>query len=192
MRRRIQMRPIMLEHPEASREVAVFLNRGVDLGFEELRISGPWHQLVADRVTQVEHPRLSSGNAFKDRIAVRVLKEECGKSSKANNKNAGAAKGSHLSPQFICGIVADRAHLITAAEFPASRRSRPCAGVPDTPGPRAVKRPAGHSSAISSSSTPDSCAFRPRLPAGAVSRRRAGPPRGFFPYGRAGPGRDLV
>src|SRR6266481_8093866 len=134
MRRRIQMRPIVLQHPEASREVAVFLDRGIDLGFKELRISGPWHQLVVDRVTQVEHPRLPRRNAFKDRIMERVLEEECGKSSKANDENAGAAKESHLSPQFICGTIGACALVVTAAEFPASQRSRPCAGVPDIPG----------------------------------------------------------
>src|SRR6266513_1739693 len=75
MCRRIQMRPIVLQHPEAPREVAVFLNAGVDLGLEELFISRPRHQLVANRVAQVEHPRLSGGNAFEHRMVVRVLRQ---------------------------------------------------------------------------------------------------------------------
>src|SRR6266852_4472847 len=143
---RIQMRSVMLQHPQAACEVAVFLNARVDLGFEEFFVSRPRHQLIVDRVTQVEQTRLPGANAFKHRIVVHVLRKERSEDSKTNDKNTGAANRSHLSPQSTLrqrlsgdsklthGTVTVRARGIKAEEFPASRQSRPCAGFPDTPG----------------------------------------------------------
>src|SRR5260370_27542343 len=100
MRRSVQMRSIMFEHPEAPREITVLFDGGIHLGFEKLCVSGPGHQLVADRVTQVDHPGLPGRHAFEHRPMTFVLEEECGKDCKTNDNNTRAANGSHLSPQF--------------------------------------------------------------------------------------------
>src|SRR5882757_11421531 len=127
MRRRIQMRAIVLQHPEAAREVAVFLDAGVDLGLKEFFIPGPRHQFVVDRVAQVEHPGLPGRNSLKHRIVAHILYEERGKGSQANDKETGAANDSHLSPQFnfrqTALRVTDQGNGISGvATIPAMRR----------------------------------------------------------------------
>jgi hypothetical protein len=56
------MRPVVLQHPEASGEVAVFLDARVYLRFENSSIAGPSHQRVVDRVAEIQHPRFSGSN----------------------------------------------------------------------------------------------------------------------------------
>ncbi len=53
MNRRIQMRSVMLQHPETSREVAVLFDAGIIFGLEPPFIAGPRHQFVADGVGEV-------------------------------------------------------------------------------------------------------------------------------------------
>src|SRR5260370_21008241 len=100
MRRRIEMRPVVFEHPEAASKVAVFLDACVDLRFKNPLVSRPGHKFVVDRVAQVEHACLSRRNTLKHRIVVHILYEERGKGSQTNDKETGAANESHLSPQF--------------------------------------------------------------------------------------------
>src|SRR5437016_1441923 len=73
---------IVLQHPEAPREVAVLLDRRIHLGFEKLFIPRPGHKLVINRVAQVQNTRLPGGDSLKHRIVVRARYEECGKSSR--------------------------------------------------------------------------------------------------------------
>src|SRR5258708_13033349 len=94
------MGPIVLQHPEAAREVAVFPDAGVDLRFEDSFVSRPWHQFVIDRVAQVEHPRLPGRNTLKHGIVVHILYEERAKASQTSDKETGPANTTHLPPQL--------------------------------------------------------------------------------------------
>src|SRR5205807_1327109 len=85
---------IVLQHPEAPREVAVLLDRRIHLGFEKFFIPRPGHKLVINRVAQVQNTRLPGGDSLKHRIVVRARYEECGKSSRNGDKNTEAASGS--------------------------------------------------------------------------------------------------
>src|SRR5580704_3938100 len=64
MDRRIQMRSIMLQHPEAPREVTVFINGGINLGLETPFVARPRHQFVVDCIREVQDPRLPGENPF--------------------------------------------------------------------------------------------------------------------------------
>src|SRR5271154_5371157 len=50
---RIQMRPVMLQHPKAAREVTVFLHAGIVFGLEPPLVARPRHQFVVDGIREV-------------------------------------------------------------------------------------------------------------------------------------------
>src|SRR5277367_5375115 len=61
---RIQMCPVMLQHPEAAREVANLLDGGIDFRLEPPLIAGPRNKFVADGVCEVQDPRLPRENSL--------------------------------------------------------------------------------------------------------------------------------
>ena len=69
MRGRVKMRAVMLQHPEAAREVAIFLDGGVNFGFKIFFVSGPGHELVVDCVAEIEHAGFSGGYALQQRVS---------------------------------------------------------------------------------------------------------------------------
>src|SRR5580692_9096003 len=64
MDRRVQMRPVMLQHPEAPREVAVLLHVGIVLGLETPFVTRPRYQSVVDGIREVQDSRLPGENPF--------------------------------------------------------------------------------------------------------------------------------
>ena len=64
MRRRVHVRAIMLQHPEAAREVAVLFDSRVYFRFECLGVTRPRHHFVADRITQINDSRFAIRNIF--------------------------------------------------------------------------------------------------------------------------------
>src|ERR1700730_1178634 len=64
MHRRVQMRAVMLQHPEAPRVIAVFLDGGIYLGLKPFFVARPRHQFVIDGVTQIDYARFSRGYAL--------------------------------------------------------------------------------------------------------------------------------
>ena len=68
MRRCIQMRAVMFQHPKTSGEVAVFLDGGISFGVEIFFVAGPGDQLVVDCVTEIDHARFSAGYALQHRV----------------------------------------------------------------------------------------------------------------------------
>src|SRR6266850_1144957 len=144
MGRRIEVRSIVLQHPEAPREVTVLFDRRVHLCFEELLIPGPGHQFVVNRVTQIEHTRLPRRNSFEHRTLARTLRKKNHERDGKTRQNTGTANGRHLLPPSI----------LTAAGCPALQQSRPCEGSPGIPRRCSSKQSAAHSSGVSFFSAP--------------------------------------
>src|SRR6267142_1643649 len=116
--RRIHMCPVMFEHPEAPREVAVLLDGRIHLCFEEFLISGPGHQLVVNRVTEIEHSRLPWRNSFEHRILARLVWKHCHEGGNAKGEHTGTAHGRHrISPVQFYG-----SGIPGVATIPAMRR----------------------------------------------------------------------
>src|SRR6266849_4506878 len=101
MNRGIEMRSIMLQHPEAARKIAVLLDRGIHLRLKPARISGPRHQSVVDRVAEIDDARLSRCNVGQQTIALRVARENGHKGNNGDDQNTEAAGDTHNSPRQI-------------------------------------------------------------------------------------------
>src|SRR5579859_2253394 len=57
MRGGIEMRAVVLEHPEAARIVTVFFYRSIRICFKDLRVTGPGNKFVVDRIAQIDDLR---------------------------------------------------------------------------------------------------------------------------------------
>src|ERR1700721_1079215 len=58
MDRRIQMRPVMLQHPKAACVITILLNSRIDFGLEPPQIARPRRQTVVDGIREIQHSRL--------------------------------------------------------------------------------------------------------------------------------------
>src|SRR6267143_7260653 len=118
MGRRVEVRSVVLKHPETPRKVTVLLDRRIHLRFEEFLIPGPGHQLVANRVTQIDHPRLPRWNPFEHGILARTLRKKNHERSGTSRQNTGTANGRHLiTPVYPYG-----SGMPGVATIPAMRR----------------------------------------------------------------------
>ena len=70
VRRGVQVRAVMLEHPETPREIAVLFHRGVRFGFEIFFVTRPRHEFVVDSVAQIEDTGFSGRYAVENWIAL--------------------------------------------------------------------------------------------------------------------------
>src|SRR5690349_19358344 len=95
----VQMRSIVLQHPETPCEISVLLDRGVYLRLEPSLISGPRHQLVVDRVTQVYDSCFPCRNPGKQVVTLRVLREKSHKGESAAGKQSHSAQNAHGTPK---------------------------------------------------------------------------------------------
>src|SRR5215472_5553087 len=64
MHRRVKMRAVVFEHPEATREITVSFKAGVYLGFEATGVTRPRDQLIVNRVSEVEDARVTGDDAL--------------------------------------------------------------------------------------------------------------------------------
>src|SRR5580704_3683683 len=65
---RIQMRPVMLQHPEAAREIPILLNSRIDFGLEPLQIARPRYQTVVDGIREIHHSRLPGKDSLEHAV----------------------------------------------------------------------------------------------------------------------------
>ena len=68
MYRRIQMRPVMLQHPEAPRKIPILLDRSVDFRLKNFFVARPTRQFVVDRIAQIKNTRFAAGDFIKHGI----------------------------------------------------------------------------------------------------------------------------
>src|SRR5579863_3578981 len=74
--RRVKMRSIVLQHPEAAGKDAVLRSGCVVFRFKEAFVSGPRHELIVDRVSKVDHLRFVVVNVCEQAVWRSVLSEE--------------------------------------------------------------------------------------------------------------------
>src|ERR1700721_4532631 len=55
IRRRIHMRPVVLEHPKAPREITILLHRRIRLGLKYMIVPGPRRKFLAHRIRHIHH-----------------------------------------------------------------------------------------------------------------------------------------
>src|SRR5712692_11853955 len=106
MNRGVHMRAVMLQHPKTSREVPVLFHCGIHLRFKPALVPRPRYQLVIDRVTEVQHPRLPAGNAGEQTVASWFLRKkrhrkEHHKCDDSNDETPRPPGDTHLSPSQI-------------------------------------------------------------------------------------------
>src|ERR1700730_1971524 len=157
MDRRIQMRSVMLQHPKTASEVPVLLHRGVRCRLEHFLVSRPRHELIADCVTKVQHPRLPAGNVGQQILTLRIFWKNCHEGKKTSRNKSQPPGDAHLSPNlspvknqlsrggsgrsYFASVLINRRNeqerflpgAAMAAEFPASPLSPPSAKSPNTP-----------------------------------------------------------
>src|SRR5258707_8149045 len=95
MNRRIEVRAVVFQHPEAARKVAVLLDGGIDLRFKVALVARPGHQLVINRVAEIEHASLSRWDVGQHIISTHALRKEREESGEAGGKNIRPVEHTH-------------------------------------------------------------------------------------------------
>ena len=96
--RRVKMRSVMLEHPEAARKITVLFDRSVHFGLKNLGVSGPGDELVADRIAEIHHSGFARRDALESvRRRGRVHRPHGGKPQQAPQHQATYKHGRFLS-----------------------------------------------------------------------------------------------
>src|SRR5579863_7604930 len=132
MRRRVHVRPVVLEHPEATCEVSVLFRCGVHFRLERAIVSRPRRQLIVDRVGHVDDTRLAARDSIqkvgRGRVSLlRSAQQHCtSRDNRASHEDASSHIGSPCYELCLFEVVSLSAQgkgMPGDATMPAMRRS---------------------------------------------------------------------